>query len=558
MHAGNDHFPDQSSFKVMLRRLLGPELGYYRLILLYSAAISLLSLALPVSVQILIDTLANIGQPAVVISIAVLTFALLVASGLLYALRAWAMEYFNRHIYSRLTSEIALTGLMANIGYFEEESRAALFNRYFDIMTLKKNVPYLLSYGFTLLFQAVIGFIVVSLYHFYFFIFSLLLVLLLVLTWSIFGWKAVSTGFRVSESKHEAASWLQGLAINNGWFKPRRRLQFALEHTNALVHAHLDAQQHHFRYSFTQLLIYLTLYALASATLLGIGGYLVIQGQLTLGQLVAAELILSSIFYGLPQLAGYLEYYYDVCAATEELHRFSQVPTEPGSPEQAVVFPPACSLILSQLHFESEQERGKFDFSLPAQSVVRITDHDGKGQDSLISLLKRSTPVQSGTMCWGSEDLLDAPATDVRALVSVLDRPTLLPLTIKQYLQLAAGEISGHRIQEVLSLLQLQELVQSLPAGINTLLSHSGRPLLLDEALRLKLAFTLLSDSRILVMTEIFDCVAATVLESFVHEYRKERQGIVLYFTHRKDLNVFSHRLRLLSHEQVVLTEEVA
>jgi ABC-type bacteriocin/lantibiotic exporter with double-glycine peptidase domain len=240
------HYPELKAFQRMLNDMLKPELSLYRLILLYSAAISLLSLVLPVSVQLLIDTVANIGRVSAVVTIAFLMFFLLLVSGVLYALRAWAMELFNRKLYSRLSSEIALTGLMAKTDYFEEEARSALFNRYFDIMTLKKNMPYLLSYGFTLFFQTVIGFVVVSLYHFYFFIFCLCFLLLVYLTWKTLGWKAISSGFAVSDSKHQTAAWLQGLAVNNGFFKAQNRLSYALSSTNQLIHQHLDCQQTHF------------------------------------------------------------------------------------------------------------------------------------------------------------------------------------------------------------------------------------------------------------------------------------------------------------------------
>jgi ABC-type bacteriocin/lantibiotic exporter with double-glycine peptidase domain len=330
MGSHTDHYPSPRQFSVLFKILLGPEASYYRVILVYSVAISLLTLAIPISVQLLIDTIANIGRIGAVVSIGLLMFTLLLLSGVLQALRAWSMELFKRRIYARLTGEIALTAMLAEPGHFAKAEEAALINRYFDIMTLKKNIPYLLSYGFTLLFQTVIGFVVVSLYHFYFFVFCLVFLLLVYLTWVSFGWKAISSGFAVSESKHRAAAWLQQMASSDACGGGGQQQNFALERTNALVHEHIDAEQAHFRFSFAQLLCYLFIYALASAALLGMGGWLVIQGQMTLGQLVAAELILSSIFYGLPQLAGYLDYYYDVCAAVEELARFRHAPVTPA------------------------------------------------------------------------------------------------------------------------------------------------------------------------------------------------------------------------------------
>mgnify|MGYP002654653969 CR=1 FL=1 len=70
------------------------------------------------------------------------------------------------------------------------------------------------------------------------------------------------------------------------------------------------------------------MYAAASAALLGLGGWLVIENQLTLGQLVAAELVLSAAFLGVAQLGSYLGYFYDLFAAVEEISQFYDVEQE--------------------------------------------------------------------------------------------------------------------------------------------------------------------------------------------------------------------------------------
>ena len=132
------HFPDRKEFKEQFFTLLRPEAGFYKVVLVYSLAISLLTLAVPLSVQLLVDTVANIALPRAVFLIASLLFALLFFSGVMYALRTYAMELFSRKIYSRISSEMAMTAMLAESDYFEEHQQADLFNRYFDIITIKK------------------------------------------------------------------------------------------------------------------------------------------------------------------------------------------------------------------------------------------------------------------------------------------------------------------------------------------------------------------------------------------------------------------------------------
>lgn len=520
MAAGTGHaLPGPAQFRRLFAQMLGPESAFYKVVLVYSVAISLLTLAIPISVQLLIDSVATTGLVSAVLTIGILLFVLLLLSGVLYALRAWTMELFSRRLFSRITAEIALTGIGARVGYFEAGRRAALFNRFFDIMTLKKNVPYILSNGFTLLFQSVIGFVVVSLYHFYFFLFSIGVILLLWLVWKLWGWKATTSAFELSQAKHDTAAWLQGFAVNNVFFKTRESAEAALRRSDVLIAEHVDAQARHFRYSYLQLMSFLLLYALASAVLLAIGGWLVIHGELTLGQLVAAELIMSAIFYALPQLSGYLDYYYDVCAAAEELHRLDAVSTESDVGHSDVVVPPSAALSLQGVQATDAGTSLTLQLELPPGSVTAVRADSGAIQELFCRTLRGDVAISAGALRLGGADLLDCSLVERRSLLQVLDRQTLVPLRIREYLQLAAGHVSASRMHEVLALLELDGCIQRLPEGLDTELSYSGAPLLLDEALRLKLAHVLLGNARVLILTQIFDCVAERHLQRFVDEW---------------------------------------
>lgn len=552
MAASAHPYPDRQQFRRLLAAMLRPESAFYRVILVYSVAISLLTLAIPISVQMLIDTIANIGLLSAVVTIGLLLFALLLLSGTLFALRAWTMELWNRRLFSRVASEMAMTGLLARTGYFEEQQREVLFNRFFDIMTLKKNVPYLLSYGFSLFFQSVIGFVVVSLYHFYFFIFCTVLIVLLWGVWSLWGWKAIESGFHLSEAKHATAGWLQGLAVNNGFYKGRSRMQQALQRTDTQINHHLDQQEVHFRYSFRQLLSFLFIYAAASAVLLTMGGWLVIQGELSLGQLVAAELIMSAIFYGLPQMAGFLDYFYDVCAAVEELSRFESVETERVKESAQEVVLAGGALQLQKAGCRHEGRQYELSLLIPPGSVVRAIAEDGITQQVFCAVLKRQLPLLNGAITLGASDLADCDIRDLRQAVVVFDRQTLLPLSIRAYLALAAPGTGSADMHAALALLQLDAELAALPQGLDTQLSFGGSPLLFDQALRLKLAFALLSPGRVLILGQLFDCLSPATLRAFLRAWCSTGQRIAIYFTRRQDLTDFDMQLELGCREQRV------
>ena len=84
-----------------LREIVGPDTAYVRLAIVYGVAISLLSIATPISVQLLINSVANTGLPAPLWTLAALLFSLLTLSAGLYAVRYWVMALFERRFFAR-------------------------------------------------------------------------------------------------------------------------------------------------------------------------------------------------------------------------------------------------------------------------------------------------------------------------------------------------------------------------------------------------------------------------------------------------------------------------
>ena len=139
---------------------------------------------------------------------------------------------------------------------------------------------------------------------------------------------SIRTAVDLSHAKHEAARWLESVGGSNGFYKSSRHLNFAMDRSEAVTAAYVDRHRRHFRYSFTQTTAFLLVYAIASAALLALGGNLILRGELSIGQLVAAELILSAVFYGISQLGGYLDAFYDLVVSSEELSLLFAIPQE--------------------------------------------------------------------------------------------------------------------------------------------------------------------------------------------------------------------------------------
>ncbi|ADM10735.1 toxin secretion ABC transporter ATP-binding protein [Parvularcula bermudensis HTCC2503] len=532
MSMASSPLPSAAQVLRLLVETLAPERQFLGLAIVYGIGISLLSLATPVAVQILINTVAHTGLTTPLIVLSVTLFGLLLASGLLSALRIHLMEVFGRRLYARLVAEISLKAVYARDPFFADSGRGPLFNRYFDIITVQKNIPILFIGGFTVLLQVMVGFLLVSFYHHLFMIFSLVIIGLIWLIWLIWGRGAIQTAVAQSQAKHRSAAWLEGLASSNGFYKSERHIAQALKGTDQVTATYVETHKRHFRRHFSQTLAFFLLYAAASAILLGLGGWLVIDGQLTLGQLVAAELVLSAAFFGVSQLGTYLGYFYDLCASVEELSLFDGVEQE-RPVGQNTIQSEDSSLSFRNVVGQVRTHTVTFNLELPGNIFVQGRAEDYGTQRFFTGLLKRFIDPKGGAMTLGGQDVTSIDVHDLRRAVVVLDRPNVIETTIRNYLTLSLQAPDSRKILEVLRIVGLDDVVADLPDGLDTELATTGWPLSTAEMMQLKLAATLLGQPLVLCLSQLFDMMPLETLLTAIAHYKETTGGTVVYFTNR-------------------------
>lgn len=534
--------------------ILKSERVYLGLAVVYGIGISLLSLATPIAVQVLINT---VGYTGLAVPLAVLTitlFVLLLAWGLLNALRVHLMEVFARRFYARMVSEMALRTLYAQNPFFIDDGRGPLFNRYFDIMQIQKAVPILMVGGFTVILQVAVGFILTSFYHPLFLAFNAVVAALIWAIWLIWGASAVKSAVELSQAKHRTAAWLEGLGASNGYFKSDEHIAYALRRTDQSTSEYVEAHRKHFRRHFSQTVSFLLLYAAASAALLGLGGWLVIQGQLTLGQLVAAELVLSVAFFGVSQLGTYLVYFYDTCAASEELSLFYNVEQEePSGEEQPSMID--ASLSFRQVRGTARSIPVEFNFDIPSGAKLQAHASSHGIQRLFTNLLKRFEEPRGGLLTIGGDDILDKEVQSLRREVIVLDRPTLVEMPMREYLRLANSKASSSEMLRVLQSVGLEQVIEELEDGLDTLMSATGWPLSVGEAMRLKLAAAILSKPSVLILNQLYDTLPGDMLRGAVQSVVTDGNTptTVIVFTGRdEDLGLDGY-LWIEPHRQEIL-----
>jgi putative ABC transport system ATP-binding protein len=365
-------------------------------------------------------------------------------------------------------------------------------------------------------------------------------------------WSRRSTESKIKESKakYNVARWLEEVARANDSFKSERSLNFAVKRSEAVIAAYLEAHRKHFGHKAGQLIACLALYAIASAALLVVGGGLVISSSLALGQLVAAELILASIFMAIAQLPHYLSQWYELRASLDKLAEFYAIPLEaPVAGERPAEGPMEITFRNVTVPYRSGTMR--FDFSLPAGQQVMIACASHRYQKAIVDLLLRHEEPSAGSIMLGRQNLSDIHPHALRDTVMVVDNAMTMECSIADNLSLGNTRLTRAELRAALSLVSLDDVVEQLPKGLDTPLGPLGHPLSRGEVIRLKIAAAILAKPRVLLLTEVFDTLALwqrrTILAAL---YAQE--GFVLDFSTRRDIEDYDRYLLVNAHGQRV------
>jgi putative ABC transport system ATP-binding protein len=475
--------------------LLKKEKSFYLVSLIYGSVVSLLYLAVPISVQTLITTITFGGmiQPLLVVSFLLLTLLLL--AGFFKSLQVYTIEKFQRHFYARLTSVMSVKLLGSSWNSTKERLSADLASRYYDIMTVQKKMSLLVTDFSSLILQIFFGLLLLAFYHPYFIVFDLVFIFSTYLVWKIFASKAIHSAILESKAKYNTGNWMFELARQKEVFQSRRFSTFALDELDQRINIYLDSREKHFKTFFAQTISILFIYAFMSAFILSLGGYLVIEEQLTVGQLVAAELIVTIILNSVSKSSKHFESFYDLCAAVDKLHVFYEL-EEIVSTEESRQFGESLEFKISDLKLDGNEV---LSLHVKAEEKININFSRLSFRKKFFNLLQKREHLLSGKIDIGVKSLNFISESEAKEMMYFCDGLSVFHGTVRENLGFNNSE-NDSEIFSILEIVDLDEAVRELEAGLDTYLFPDGAPLWQSQLYRLEVAKAILSDSPILIV----------------------------------------------------------
>jgi ABC-type bacteriocin/lantibiotic exporter with double-glycine peptidase domain len=230
---------------------------------------------------------------------------------------------------------------------------------------------------------------------------------------------------------------------------------------------------------------------IASAGLLGLGGWLVIQRELSLGQLVAAELIVTMVVSTIAQLVKYTDTYYELVTAGYKLEGLIALPTEQQSGDRELDDDgKPASVTIRDLHTTAGNRTlyANAELTLPAGAKVALLGPAESGKTYLIDLFFGLQRPTRGHIEIDGTDIRELSRAALRERVAIVHGPEIVHGTVIENIRLGRTDISSGRVRSLLEDLGLAEELLRLPDGLETTLSSSGWPLSTSQALRVTIA----------------------------------------------------------------------
>ncbi|MEO8663166.1 MAG: ATP-binding cassette domain-containing protein, partial [Bryobacteraceae bacterium] len=406
-----------------LRLLVRAETRDLWVAVVYSAAIGLMTLVVPIATQSLVNTVAfgTLLQPLVVLTL--LVFLGLCFATLLQGFRTWIVEIIQRRFFVRVAGDVAHRVLRARPEAFDGGHGPEVVNRFLEVVTVQKSAAMLLIDGLSILMQTVIGMILLAVYHPWLLAFDVLLLASIAIVLFPMGSGAVATSIQESKAKYELMAWLEELARHPLTFKSVNGTSLALVTTNTLTSHWLKYRSRHFRILLRQIVGSFILQAAASSVLLGVGGWLVIQRQLTLGQLIAAEIVVALVVSGFTKFGKTLEVFYDMLAAVDKLGYLTDLPLENTGVEPLPANSAGIAVSLRNVglgYAHNPRVLEGLTWEIPAGARVGLRGNSGGGKSTLVNMLYGLRSPESGVVELDGVDLRDIRLNDVRSQVSLV------------------------------------------------------------------------------------------------------------------------------------------
>lgn len=485
-----------------LLKLERPMLG---IIASYAVAIGLFLLCVPIAVQELVSTFSFAMEPRMIFTLTLFVASSLTGVAAFRVLQARAVETLQQRIYTRIA--IGFTRLLPRLR--DDTFAPQQAHRFMEADLLTRALVAMVADLFNVAVVGTIGVTMLMLFHPFFVLYILILILGFVGLLTLFGRGGFFITLEMSRLHYEIFGWIQNIAHNLPHLRAAGESPYLLERTDGLARNYARIRQ---RRSDTltgrQYKAAALWQVVGHSGLLITAGLLVVDGQLTVGQFAAAEVLVGNLLINMDTLARRMVAMFFTFVSCREMAAVFSLPTEEEGAKEDVPVSQfgAFGIRVTCRNISYTAADGATIFQNVSLEIapgekIAVLCGTNRAKTALAKTLAGLHPPTSGFVRYNDMNLVEVKQQSIsRVRGLVLDsHPTLLDGTLEDNITLGRPTIDYHDLQWALRFVELDGDIDAMPQGLHTTVSSLDTHLSMSQILRLLVARAIVTRPQLLI-----------------------------------------------------------
>jgi subfamily B ATP-binding cassette protein MsbA len=350
---------------------------------------------------------------------------------------------------------------------------------------------------------------------------------------------------------------VQGMAVVKSFaIEDYEQKQFDKQNRNFLVKA-LD----HTKWNAKAFAVVNTITDIAPLIVIGYSGYLVVQGQLTIGTMMAFITYIDRLYNPLRRLVNSSTTLTQAIASMDRVFEFVDEKYDIDDTEDAIECKHVKGHIqFEQVHFSYDEKEANVlkNLSLDVQQgeTIALVGMSGGGKSSLVSLIPRFYDVSSGRVLLDGQDIRQFKVRSLRDKIGmVLQDNILFSESVKTNILLGKPDATDEQVIAAAKAANAHEFIMNLPEGYDTKVGERGVKLSGGQKQRIAIARVFLKNPPILILdeaTSALDLESEHLIQEALETLAKERTTFIV--AHRLSTITHADRIVLIEHGEIVET----
>ncbi len=514
--------------------ILKEEKNQVYAIYFYAVLNGLITLSLPLGIQAILNFILGGRITTSWVILVVIVAAGVIFGGFLQISQLQIMEKFQQRIFSKSGLSIAYRLPRIKTEILHGKYAPEIVNRFFDTVSLQKGMAKILIDFSSALLQVVFGLLLLSFYHSTFILFGLGLFGILGLIFYFTAPRGMETAVKESSYKYKTAYWLEEVGRTLNSFKLVGTTNLPVLRADRLIQKYIEFRSQHFNVLIFQYKVMIAFKVLIVTSLLLAGSFLLINDQISIGQFVAAEVIIVLVVNSVEKLILSLETVYDTLVSVDKLGQVMDLDLEHHESHEKVVDPTSEGLKFSMENVVFQPADALVpllagvSLSIDPGKKVVVTGKSGSGKSAMMALFSGLYEEYQGNVLVNDLSLEYINLEKFRGMVGdFLELQQIFQGTIHENICMGR-EHTQEQLDYLIELVGLKEFIYQAPLGLETPLQPEGKGLSKTIAHQILLARGFVGSPKALIMENILNYVDPKVKERVIDYIMKGPWTLIL------------------------------